>query len=71
MQVGDLVKLLKDDIRGTGAGSPAIPAGVVGIVVPSPDTAEHIRTRPFVKLCGHRETRPFLAYDLEVVNASR
>ena len=73
MKVGDLVKLKGDDIRGSGRSGqwPMIPAGTVGIVVPSPDTTEHHRARPFVKLCGHRETRPFLAYDLEIINASR
>ena len=71
MKVGDLVRLIGDDIRGTAGGVlPVIPAGTVGIVVLSPE-AEHHRARPFVKLCGHRGTRPFPYYDLEIINESR
>ena len=72
MRVGDLVRLKGDDIRGSGRSGdwPTIPAGTVGIVVFSPH-AEHYPARPFVKLCGRQEPRPFLAYDLEIINASR
>ena len=72
MRVGDLVRLIRDDIRGTAPGGDQhiISAGAIGIVVLSPE-GEHHRARPIVKLCRHRETRPFLAYDLEVVSESR
>ena len=71
MKVGDLVRLKGDDIRGTAAAwTYIIPAGTIGIVVLSPE-AEHHPVRPFVKLCGHREPRPFLSLDLEVINESR
>ena len=69
MKIGDLVRLKGDDIR-HAAWTFVIPAGTIGIVVLSPE-AEHHPVRPFVKLCGHREPRPFLAYDLEIINASR
>jgi hypothetical protein len=74
MKVGDLVKLIRDDIRGTAPGGDQhiIPAGTMGIVVPPYhlDSIHRIH-RPFVKLFGDGGTRPFLAYDLEVINESR
>ena len=72
MQVGDLVKLIRDDIRGTAPGGDQhiIPAGTMGIVVLSPE-AEHLTKRPFVKLFPIGETRPFLHYELEVISESR
>ena len=72
MQVGDLVKLIRDDIRGTAPGGDQhiIPAGTMGIVVLSPE-AEHLTKRPFVKLFPIGETRPFLHYDLEVICEGR
>jgi hypothetical protein len=71
MKVGDLVKLIWDDVRGTAGGVlPVIPAGTVGIVVFSPE-ADHHSARPFVKLFGDGGTRPFPYYDLEIINESR
>jgi len=71
MKVGDLVRLKGDDIRGTAhPDTDMVPAGTMGIVVLSPE-AEHLTKRPFVKLFPIGETRPFLAYELEVISESR
>ena len=69
MKVGDLVKMLKRDVRGTMHGYPMIPSGTMGIVVPKPPEA--MRQQTFVKLFGDGGTRTFLSYDLEVINESR
>ena len=71
MKVGDLVRLKGDDIRGTAhPNTVMVPAGTMGIVVLSPE-AEHLTKRPFVKLFPIGETRPFLAYELEVISEGR
>jgi hypothetical protein len=67
MQVGDLVKLLGDDIRGTAHPDTAIvPAGTMGIVVRCVETY-----RPHIALFGVGGVRPFMNYDLEVISESR
>ena len=76
MKVGDLVKLKGDDIRGIAlAYRRPIPAGTMGVVVRPPNDIVHEGIhrggRPFVKLFPAGETRPFLAYELEVISESR
>ena len=73
MKVGDLVRLKGDDIRGTAhPDTDMVPAGTMGIVVPAYHLGGmHRKGRPCVKLFGSGETRPFLAYELEVISESR
>ena len=75
MKVGDLVKLLKDDVRGRNGypGKPVILAGAVGMIVPDafrlPNAELQDCQRDVKLLTG--ETRRFLARDLETISESR
>ena len=74
MKVGDLVKLLKDDMRGRNGypGKPVILAGAVGMIVPDmllPNAELQDCQRDVKLLTG--ETRRFLARDLETISESR
>ncbi len=67
MEVGDLVRLKGDDVRGTAHPDTAIvPAGTMGIVVRCDATY-----RPHIALFGVGGVRPFMSYDLEVISESR
>ena len=70
MKVGDLVKLLGDDIRGTAQhlypDTAIVPAGTMGIVVRCVETH-----RPHIALFGVGGVRPFMNYDLEVISEGR
>ena len=80
MKIGDLVKLLKDDVRGRNGypGKPVILAGAVGMIVPDafrlpigdrPGVGIQDCQRDVKLLSG--ETRRFLARDLETISEGR
>ena len=74
MKIGDLVKLLKDDVRGRNGypGKPVILAGAVGMIVPDmllPNVELQDCQRDVKLLTG--ETRRFLAHDLETISEGR